>query len=166
MGKILFTEEEKNGLQEMFTKLAEEMRDNPIMLLDEVTYPLEINGVDKRKCKPVEICMSGTPIGSLVKIRPVVAKGEEKKTYLGFYLGDLMVDVIPSYRPKTKMIQVSSHNNPAIFVPELKRIVWGMESWWGAVESEDELKEITDEDIDNVWYVKLLKSQMEGKDNE
>ena len=76
------------------------------------------------------------------------------------------VDVIPSYRPKTKMLQVSSHNNPAIFVPELKRIVWGMESWWGAVKSEDELKEITDEDIDNVWYVKLLKSQMEGKDNE
>jgi len=33
-----------------------------------------------------------------------------------------------------------------------------MESWWGVVESEDDLKDITMDTINEQWYVKALKS--------
>ena len=48
-------------------------------------------------------------------------------------------------------------HNPAIYVPELGKVIYGMESWWHAIKDEKELKDITDNDIDNVWYVKALK---------
>jgi hypothetical protein len=53
-------------------------------------------------------------------------------------------------------------NNPAIFVFDLKKIVYGAESWWGMVESEDDLRDITDSTIDNVWYVKAMKEMASG----
>lgn len=37
-------------------------------------------------------------------------------------------------------------NNPAIFVPELKKIVFGMESWWRILEKPEDLKGIAKED--------------------
>ena len=49
-------------------------------------------------------------------------------------------------------------SNPAIYVPELRKIVFGCESWWGEIQSPDEIKDITDDDISNVWYVKLVKA--------
>lgn len=51
--------------------------------------------------------------------------------------------------------------NPAIFVPELNKIIWGMECWWSEIESIDKSKAITDKDIENQWYVQLLKSMSE-----
>jgi hypothetical protein len=33
-----------------------------------------------------------------------------------------------------------------------------MESWWGVVESENNLKDITMDTINDQWYVKALKS--------
>lgn len=50
------------------------------------------------------------------------------------------------------------HNNPAIFVPELKKIIYGCESWWKTIRSVDEFSKISNEDINNTWYVKLLQS--------
>lgn len=47
--------------------------------------------------------------------------------------------------------------NPGIFVPELREIVYGCGSWWREIKSVDELKAITDEDIENTWYVQLLQ---------
>jgi hypothetical protein len=55
--------------------------------------------------------------------------------------------------------------NPAIYVFETKEIVYGCESWWSPLESLDDLSDISDEDIDNVWYVKLLK-EMQKKEGE
>jgi hypothetical protein len=49
-----------------------------------------------------------------------------------------------------------------IFIPEVNEVVWGCGSWWGKIKSEDDLKTITDEDINNVWYVKAL-NQLEEK---
>ena len=40
-------------------------------------------------------------------------------------------------------------------MPELGKIIFGMESWWGRIKSEEELKDITDGDIENVWHVKM-----------
>jgi hypothetical protein len=51
--------------------------------------------------------------------------------------------------------------NPAIFVPELNKVIFGYESWWSEITTEEELNNvITDHTIENVWYVKLLKSML------
>lgn len=57
---------------------------------------------------------------------------------------------------------VTLRENPAIWVPELEKVVWGDSSWWGPIEKkEDAERLITDADIQNVWYVKALK-RLEG----
>lgn len=97
-------------------------------------------------------------VGSFVSIRPV---GDEK-TYLGIYVGDLATSF--AYRVEgNKFIMKRSNYNPAIFVPDLRKIVFGMESWWGEIQSEEQLRQITNEDIDNVWYVKALKQIQDAK---
>lgn len=157
MSEGIFTPEEKTKLGEMMEQLAKEMAENPIVTQYEMTFPVEIEGVDV-KVKPVQKGLSRTPIGTLVKLR--LASKEDTKTYVGMYMGELIAGVLYAFRPKTKHLDIVSHNNPAIFVPELKRIVWGMECWWSEIENEDDVKDITDADIDNVWYVKLLKAQL------
>ena len=59
-------------------------------------------------------------------------------------------------------MNVSTTGNPAIYVPELGKIIFGMESWWGIIESPEELKDISDDDISNTWYVKLLQEMQNG----
>ena len=94
-------------------------------------------------------------IGKFAKIRPC---GEEHKgkTYLGIYLGDLPIGHSISYKHDSKELNVSYSTNPAIFVFDLNKIIYGCESWWGLIEKEKDLKSITNSDIDNVWYVKAL----------
>ena len=102
-------------------------------------------------------------IGKLVRVRPCNEK-YKNKTYLGIKLGDIalgsnmkMVD--------DKTIQLEySHFNPAMYVPELDEVIYGCGSWWSEIKNEDELKEITDEDIHNTWYVKLAK-ELDKKHN-
>lgn len=101
--------------------------------------------------------------GSLVKVRPCGDK-YGKKTYLGFLIGEVALGSSWSVSDDKIQLEFAGHN-PAIFVPELGEIIYGAESWWEEIESEDELKEITDSDIDNVWYVKLLKEKMNSKND-
>lgn len=91
-----------------------------------------------------------------VKIRPC---GDEDKHYFGIMLGDIAQSLGCDIDDKTETLKIGfSFYNPAIFVPELKKVVYGCESWWSVIGSEEELKElITDETIGNVWYVKILK---------
>ena len=99
----------------------------------------------------------GHQVGQLVKIRP--CKEEYgNKTYLGFYLGDLPLSVHQSFNSESHILTISTHNNPAIFVPQLNKIIFGCESWWQEIANADELNDITDECINNQWYVKALKS--------
>lgn len=100
--------------------------------------------------------------GEMVAIRPV-AKEYDKKTFLGIYLGDITVEPIWVLNKKTNEIEVFSRGNPAIFVPDLNKVVFGYESWWGPIKNEDQLRQITDDDIQNIWYVKALK-QLEAKE--
>lgn len=95
-------------------------------------------------------------IGKFVKIRPC---GEEygNKTYLGLFLGDLSIGIHITHNPETLELNASYLCNPAIFVFDLNKIVYGCESWWSVIENENDLKQITDIDIDNVWYVKVLR---------
>lgn len=62
------------------------------------------------------------------------------------------------YKESTGQLINSTMNNPAIFVPELKKIIYGCESWWKTIQSVDEFSKISNEDINNTWYVKLLQS--------
>lgn len=45
-------------------------------------------------------------------------------------------------------------------------MVNGCGSWWGPVESEKDLEDITDNDIDNVWYVKAWKAMQDKNSSE
>lgn len=95
-------------------------------------------------------------IGTLCAIRPC-AEEYEGKTYLDVYLGDLPISHHITHDPKTKILKVSTMDNPAIFVPDLNKIIFGCASWWHKIENIDEIKDITKEDIENTWYVKLAK---------
>lgn len=131
-----------------------------------IEYPLTIDGIenkfDKNGLRSLYSC------GKLVRISPC---GEEHKgkTYLGILLGDLPIGAHVSFNRESKMLKISPHSNPGIFVPELKKIIYGCESWWGEIESPEELKNITSEEIENTWYIRLLKDmakEEEQRDDE
>ena len=67
------------------------------------------------------------------------------------------------YDRKKQEISVSFHTNPAIFIPDLMKVVLGCESWWRIIEKPEDFDEITDKDINNVWYVKALRATAEKK---
>ena len=92
--------------------------------------------------------------GALVKVRPC-GEEYENKTYLGFLIGEIALGSSITTIDDKIQLNFSGHN-PAIFVPELKKVIYGCSSWWSEIESEEELKEITNNDIENVWYVKML----------
>lgn len=121
------------------------------MTIDKIAYDTE----------PVARAGWGESPGSFVTIRPIGNDNPENKTFLGLLVGDIAVTTGVSYKEGEggRVLTVKrSMYNPAIFVFELKRIVFGYESWWGVIESEDQLSQITDADINDVWYVRALKA--------
>lgn len=109
-----------------------------------------------------------TACGNWVSVR--VAGDETKKTRLGVYIGDIALGVaarVVDHDDGSKILDFgASGHNPAMYVPSLKRVVFGAESWWGRIESPDKLREITDEVIDGVWYVQALKALSEEAEKE
>jgi len=154
--------EEIPGFGELLAKMAEARRTfeeehGELQLQSEFEFPMEISGISIRTMP------SGPGVGKLVRVRPV----NDKKTYLGIHLGDLQREVMVARGSKSKQLMLTVRRNPAIWVPDLKKVVWGDSSWWGVIETpEDAERLITDGDIQNVWYVKALKelhAQKEGK---
>jgi hypothetical protein len=100
--------------------------------------------IDKRGC------------GTFVKVRPC---GDEygNKTYFGILLGDIALSI--SHVEKGGVVTAShSMYNPAIYIPDLRDIVYGCGCWWSRIETkEDAEKFITDDSINSTWYVKILK---------
>lgn len=92
--------------------------------------------------------------GYYVSVRPAAGN----KTYLGIMLGDAPLFIWGQYNKDRSEAEVIFHRNPAIFVPDLMKVVLGCESWWRVIEKPEDLDEITDKDINNVWYVKALKA--------
>jgi hypothetical protein len=118
-------------------------------------FPCEISGIAREKVGAFSPFTSHKPF-TLVAIRPC-DKELNGKTFLGIYVGDIAHDVSAYRCNESGVLTVGfGMHNPAIWVPELERIVWGCESWWGKIESEEQLRQITDEDIGNIWYVKML----------
>ena len=118
-----------------------------------IEYPIQVNSI---KCdKPKQLMMGRS--GSLVKIRPC-NKEYGGKTYLGLYLGNQPWSQTVSYNEESGELTVGMATNPAIYVFDLQRIIFGAESWWGIIENPEELKDITNDDINSQWYVKVLKA--------
>lgn len=125
-----------------------------------IEYPITVSKINQKFWE----YWKDEDCGKLVKIRPC-GKEYGDKTYLGFLLGDLPFMLYITHNPETLELSCSTTGNPAIFVPELGKIIFGMESWRGEIESEEELKDITDGDIENVWYVKMLEEDGGKRDD-
>ena len=123
-----------------------------------IEYPIEVSDIAKDTSRSIW----QNYVGRFVRIRPC----EDNKTYLGLHLGDLPIDIGVSYNNETKVLSLSYHENPAIFVFDLNVIVFGARSWWSVIKNEDELREITDDTINNVWYVKALRQIAGSKEDE
>ena len=127
--------------------------------MGEIEFPIEVNEIKSTNKMPFDCyCMDKSNIGKLVKIRPCAEKYKDK-TYLGLFLGDASLEHHITYNKEEKILNVDpGMSNPAIFVFELNKVIFGCGSWWRVIENEEELdKMITDETIENVWYVKMLK---------
>lgn len=138
---------ETNVLGDFMASFTEHMKHTRVQ--GEIEFPIEVSAVKNGGVRK----RLGAAVGSWCSIRPC----DGSKTYLGVYLGDLTLDIMHSYNVQDKVLTLMPHTNPAIYVPDLKRIVWGCESWWGVVETPADLRKITDADIQNVWHVKALK---------
>lgn len=158
--------EDKPSVFAQLSRLFEEAKDDKVFCaeygVDEMEYPITVDQLDVGSVQ-VEECFSCKP-GDLIAIRPC-GEGYEKKTFLGIMIGDLPIGTIVSYRPSTKTLEIIPKTNPAILIPQLGKIVYGYESWWVKIKNEEDLKQITDEDIKNIWYVKALQ-QLMAEDNE
>lgn len=100
--------------------------------------------------------------GSLVRVRPCESDFESK-TFLGIYLGDYARSVGCSRNWKSGILEVYLvGNNPTIWIPSRERIVYGFNSWWGRIETVEQLTDISDETIDGLFYVQALKALTGG----
>lgn len=121
-----------------------------------IQYPLTINGLD---IEPME-AWDLHSIGDLVAVRPC-SDNPDGKTYLGLYLGEQPWFLSASYQRTDKCLHVRSACNPMIYIFAAKTIVRGANSWWTRIKSEADMKDITDDAINNTWYVQMLKSQID-----
>lgn len=96
-------------------------------------------------------------IGKPVRVRPCDKK-YEGKTFLGIFLGELPIPMHVSYNKEEQMLSISNMHNPAIFVPDINEVVFGFESWWSLINSDENIEDITDDVINNTWYVKMLNN--------
>ena len=87
---------------------------------------------------------------------------EDGKTYFGILLGNFPWKAHVAYNDDEEKLRISTLTNPCILLPEQKKIVFGAGSWWCRINPGDDISDITDDDIENTWYVKLLK-EMESK---
>lgn len=111
------------------------------------------------ECRP---CLrQSLKVGTWVAIRPA----GDTRTYLGVYLGDLTLDVQAVYHKVRKTLTLQPFTNPTFFVPGKDQLFWGYGSWWRPLNSAEDLKDITDAAIDDVWYVRALK-ELSSKDSE
>lgn len=145
------------------TFVTKKMRNNLKM---NIQYPITVDKIvfDNSKQTYDPNGWRNNEVGKFVAIRPV-NKEDSDKTYLGIYLGEFAVSIGASYDKDTKELKISRFMyNPAIFVFDLNKVLFGYESWWCIIKSEKDLQQITDKDIENVWYVKALKQLQETRD--
>ena len=133
--------------------------------MGEIQFPIIVDKITRSERSVYSHGWRGH-VGKFVAIRPV-QKDFKQKTYLGLYLGDISTGAEVLYDPTQNELKVgNSWGNPAIYVFDLKRIIFGYESWWGVIKDEDDMRKITDADINDIWYVKAIKQLAEGNEVE
>ena len=90
-----------------------------------IEYPIVVQNIENEKINTKEI---GHRCGCLCEVRPC---GEEYqgKSFVGVYLGRLPIAIYSSFERRTGVLKNSTMSNPAFFVPELRKIIYGYESW-------------------------------------
>jgi hypothetical protein len=84
--------------------------------------------------------------GEFVAVRPIAKNGEEEKTYFGIMLGDMNIGL--GHRAiGDEVTLIGCLGNPAIFVPKLAQLVYGAESFWKIIQSEEQLTALDDDDL-------------------
>ncbi len=95
--------------------------------------------------------------GDFVAVRPC-GEGLGKKSFLGILIGDAPRGMSVGFDSAAMTCTLCAYHNPCILIPELNKLVYGDSCWWSRLKSPEDLKAITDTDIDNVWYVQALKA--------
>lgn len=128
---------------------------------------------DRYKCKYIEYPLTiqeleiTDPEAWGISFEPVkVRLCEDNKTYLGILLGEFPWKTRASFNETDGKLKISTMTNPCILLPEQKKIVFGCESWWSRIKPGEDISDITDADIDNTWYVKLLKGLSKEEEQE
>lgn len=153
----IFAEDVKHYITNNQAEVMKKLLD----LFKDLRWQIKLNYCKKvtiKDTKPINKYKCGT----IVKVRPCREECKNK-TYIGFLLGDIALTMMQRITSDHTLEIEHAFYNPAIFIPELKDIVYGCESWWQTVEDEKDLEGlITDDMINNTWYVQLLK-QMTDK---
>jgi hypothetical protein len=131
-----------------------------------IEFPIIVKEINVDKDSAYSKGPDRRKIGKFVSIRPC-AEEYDNKTYLGIYLGEIAQLIRVSFHSEEQKLEVSnSMYNPAIYVFDLKIIIFGCASWWSVISSPEQLKEIKDLDIENVWYVRAMKDLLKGDSSE
>lgn len=124
----------------------QQCRDCPRYKSRYISYPVTINKMDIENPEPYGVTL--TPVA-------VRICGEDI-TRFGVYLGNFPRYTTVSLNEDTGTLKIRCADNACIFIPELKRVVFGDECFWRRLKDETDMKNITDEIIQNQWYMKLL----------
>lgn len=80
------------------------------------------------------------------------------KTYLGVMIGDIALSVMARYDRESGVMSITPGMlNPAIWIPEKRAVVFGCGSWWRRIKTQEDMGQISDADINNVWYVRAMR---------
>lgn len=102
-------------------------------------------------------CAARPGLSDWVAVRPC---GEEfgGKTYLGVMIGDIALSISARYDRESGVMSITPGMlNPAIWIPEKRAVVFGCGSWWRRIKTQEDMKQISDADINNVWYVRAMR---------
>lgn len=89
---------------------------------------------------------------------------EDNNTYFGILFGEFPWKTVVTFDETKGKLKIFTTTNPCIFLPEIKKIVFGAESWWSRIKPGEDVSDITDEDVENTWYVKYLKELIKEAD--
>jgi hypothetical protein len=114
--------------------------------------------------------------GAPVRIRPCAPEYGDR-TFIGLFIGEVALGVMatrtdpatghqpsrldtgtPAAVSATGLVLSRTQFNPAFLVPDIGRVIYGMQSWWGEISSVADLQTISDVDINSVWYVQALQT--------
>ena len=155
---------DENGKEHNYPIINKDTCDNCELYKNKyIEFPINVNSVSLDN-ERISSSYKNMDCGKYVAVR--ICENDNDKTYLGIYLGDFVIGNNYSYNRAKEELSIIAMTNPTIFIPELNKIVFGMESWWYELEKPEDLQEITNEDIDNVWYVQALKMLSNNKNGE